>query len=165
MAKRRKKSHGRRRRISGIAMTANSPLVKFGGMGAGWFLSDKIDEQITKIAPDMDPKIINGIMAAGGLYFLFMSKGKKSTLVTLLAAIAAGKGAKGLATDLGIVSGFRDLPVIGGYQQVPTIGNGYAIPSGMINGVGSYNVPKSTVMGSVPGFDAASGSGVNPTDK
>lgn len=166
MAKRRKKSH-RRRRISGIAMSANSPVVKFGSLGLGFVISDtvwqKVDEQMTTPLTEDQKKLINGIAAAGGLYFLFMAKGKKSTALTALAGVLTGIAAKGLAKDFGVISGFRDLPVIGGYQQVPAIGNGYMPASGMINGVGGYSVPKPSVMGSVPGADA--GSGINSTDR
>jgi len=162
MAKKRKKSSGRRRRrIGGIAMSASSPLVKFGSMAAGYFLADKVNEQIVKVTGTLDPKIVNGILAAGGLYFTFMHKGKKSTLVAALAGFAAGVGAKGLLSDFGVVSGFREMPVIGAYGDVPVIGN-YAPTSGNLSGIGAYNVPASVLNG-VAG--CADGSGINYTDR
>ena len=171
---RRRRSHSvttrrRRRSVGALALKAGSPLVKYGSMAAGYFLSDKVHEQIDKILPDSTTadtnktKIVNGILAAGGLYFLFMSKGKKSVFVEALAGFAAGVGAKGLLMDFGILSGFRSMPVLNGFNDVPVIGN-YNVPSPSLNGMGNYAVP-SGVVGSVPPEYAetasGSGSGIN----
>jgi len=156
MSRRRKRtSSRRRRRIGSVALSANSPLVKFGSIGAGYLLADKINEQLIKITGTLDPKIVNGVLAAGGLYMLFMNKSKKSTLITALSGVAAGVGAKGLLTEFGVLSG---IPVVG---NVPVIGN-YNVPQMSINGVGSYSVP-SSVVGSVPA--SYEGSGINSTDR
>jgi len=168
MKHRRKKSHGRRRRrIGAVALSANSPLVKFGSIAAGYLLADKVNEQIAKVTGTLDPKIVNGLLAAGGLYFSFMHKGKKSTLIAALAGLAAGVGAKGLLTDFGVISGFREMPVISGFNDVPVIGN-YVPSSGQGAGLAGiadtfgYNVPASVLNGV---SDYASGSGINCTDR
>jgi len=158
MAKKRKKTSRRRRRIGAVALNANSPLVKFGSIGAGYLLADKINEQLVKVTGTLDPKIVNGVLAAGGLYMLFMNKGKKSTVITVLSGIAAGVGAKGLLTEFGVITGFAQIPVVG---QLPVV-SGYGVPAMGINGVGNYNVP-SSVVGMVPSeYDA---SGINSTDR
>ncbi len=164
MAKRKKKSHGRRRRrIGALSMSASSPLVKFGSMAAGYFLADKVNEQLVKLTGTMDPKIVNGILAAGGLYYNFLYKGKKSTIMVALTGLAAGVGAKGLLTDFGVITGFREMPVIGSYGNVPVIGE-YAPTSGNLSGIGAYNVP-SSVLNGIGAVADASGSGVNCSDR
>lgn len=159
MAKKRKKSHRRRRRIGAIAMSASSPLVKYGSIAAGYLVADKVSEQVSKISGDIDPKIVNGILAAGGLYILFMHRGKKNVLLTALAGLAAGAGAKNLLTEFGVINGFAEIPTVG---DIPVIGQ-YAVPQMSINGVGGYNVP--SVMGSVPNAAMEDGSGINSTDR
>ena len=168
MARRKRRTSGRRRRrISGVALSATSPLVKYGSLAGGYFLADKINEQLVKITGTLDPKIVNGVLAAGGLYYMFMHKGKKNTALTVVSGLAAGTGIKGLLTEFGVVSGFREMPVLNGYQNVPTVGK-YAIPSGGspslsgIPGGNGYRVP-APIMGSVP--DEYSNSGINPTDR
>jgi len=164
MAKRKKK--GSRRRIGSTgALSANKPIVKFGSLAAGFMLSDKIQEQIEKIIPqasstgDMDSKLINGVLTAAGLYYLFMYKGKKNLPLTAVAGLAAGAGGKGLLSDFGILSGFSQVPVIGNYRNVPVV-SGYRVPSPMLNGIGSgYTVPAASVMGAIPGSENTSGSG------
>jgi len=166
MSRRRKKTTSRRRRrISGVALSATSPIVKYGSLAGGYFLADKINEQLTKITGTLDPKIVNGVLAAGGLYYMFIHKGKKSTPLVIVSGLAAGTGIKGLLTEFGVVSGFRELPVVSGFNNVPVVGK-YSIPSGALNGVpNGYRVPSPMVasMGSVPGeYD---GSGINATDR
>jgi len=151
----------KKRKVGAVALRASSPLVKFGSMAAGYFLADKVNEQIVKLTGTLDPKIVNGILAAGGLYFSFMHKGKKSTIMAALAGLAAGVGAKGLLTDFGVISGFREMPVIGSYGDVPVIG-AYAPTSGNLSGVGEgYRVPSSVLNG----VGCGDGSGVNYTDR
>lgn len=155
-----------KKKVGAVALRATSPIVKFGSIAAGYFLADKVNEQIVKLTGTMDPKIVNGILAAGGLYFTFLHKGKKSTIMAALSGFAAGVGAKGLLVDFGIVNavaGFREMPVIGSYGDVPVIGN-YAPASGNLSGVGAYNVPASVLNG-VNGCDYGSGSGINSTDR
>jgi len=162
MAKRRKKTSRRRRRVGAVAFSANSPLVKFGSLAAGYVISDKVTSLVDQLtAGKVDPKITNGILSIGGLYYLFMYRGSKSTIMTALAGLAAGAGAKGLLADMGIMSGYQDVPAIGGYQDVPAIGS-YNVPAS-INGVGAYSVPQpmAGVMGSVP----EPGSGINASDR
>lgn len=177
MAKKRKKSGGRRRRrIGAIAMNANSPLVKYGSLGAGYLMATQIRSLIDKVVqPPTDPtkaeqqsKIINGVLAAGGLYFLLMYKGRKTTLTTILAGIAGGAGAKGLLKDYGVVSGFRSIPVVSGYSKIPTIGN-YRVPGAapQLNGIGNdlgYSVPSGLMgsIGRVTDDQSFGGPGINP---
>jgi len=173
MAK-RKKSKGRRRvgtAASGM-LNPNKPLLKVAALGGGYLLSDKIQEQLDKIlkgdAVTVDPeksKMINAAIAAGGLYYLFMHKGKKNLPLTLAAGLLAGAAAKGLLVDFGVITGFAHVPVIGNsYRNALPVVSGYGVPQPTLNGIGSgFTVPASSVMGSIP--DHASGSGINPTDR
>jgi len=163
MSRRRRKSTGRRRRrISGVSMNANSPIIKYGSLAGGYLLADKINEQLVKLTGTLDPKIVNGVLAAGGLYYMFLHKGKKNTAIVVASGLAAGTGIKGLLTEFGVVSGFRDMPVVNGFNNVPTVGK-YSVPSGALNGIpNGYKVP-APVMGSVP--DEYGNSGINPTDR
>lgn len=157
MAKRKKQKRSRRR-IGAINTSANGPLVKYGSIAAGYFLSNKVNDLLDKVTGGkIDSKIVNGVLAAGGLYYLFAAKGKKGTVGTMLAGIAAGTGTKGLLVDFGVISGFRSVPVIGGYKSVPVIGQ-YAVPkpaAGLMSGVGAYRTP--SVMGRVTPEDTETG--------
>lgn len=145
-------------------MSAGSPIVKYGSIAAGYVASNKVNELVDKLTGGkIDSKIVNGVMAAAGLYYLFISKGKKNTIVTVAAGLAAGTGVKGLLSDFGVMNGFNSIPVIGGYTDVPVIG-GYNVPQPSLSGVGGYNVP--SVMGGIGGITIdESGSGINETDK
>jgi hypothetical protein len=148
MAKRKKaKRSSRRRRIGAIALNANSPVTKIASLGAGYVLSNQITAALEKVTGGkIDSKIVNGILAAGGLY---LSMKGKSNLLKVLGGIAAGAGAKGLLKDFGVISGFRSIPVLGGFNKVPVIG-GYNVPQPTLNGVGGYTVPSSSsIMGKV----------------
>jgi hypothetical protein len=164
MAKKSKSKKGRRRIGAAGALSANSPVVKYGSLAAGYLLSDKVQEQIDKLlGTTMDSKMINGVIAAGSLYYLFMHKGKKNLPLTAIAGIAGGAAAKGLLVDFGVMSGFSNIPVIGNYNRVPVV-SGYNVPAPALNGIGNgYTVPASSVMGSIP--SEADGSGINSTDR
>jgi len=163
MAKKRRKS-GRRRRIGAVALRSGSPVVKFGSLAAGYLLADKVQRQIEKLTGTLDPKIVNGIMAAGGLWYLFMFRGKKNPALSAVAGLAAGAGTKGLLSDFGVLSGFMSVPVVSGYGDVPAIGNyGVPSPASALNGVEGYTVPAGGVIGGVP--DQFEDSGINVTDR
>lgn len=154
MARKRRKPRTarRRRRIGAVSFSAGSPLVKFGSIAAGFMLSGKINQALEKVTGGkVDPKILNGVLAAGGLYFALMAKGRKSTLTQVAAGLAAGAGSKGLLSEFGVINGFQDVPVLGGYQDVPVLGS-YEVPQA-VNG---FNVPapSGSVVGSIGGVEA-----------
>jgi len=159
MAKRRKKTSRRRRRVGAIALSASSPLIKYGSIAAGYFMADKLTGMIDQATGGkIDSKITNSVLAAAGLYMLFMHRGRKNTILTVASGLAAGAGAKGLLTDFGVINGFADIPAVGGYRDVPAIGE-YAVPGA----VGGYNVPQASVLGGV--MNSSSGSGINESDR
>jgi len=147
MAKRRKQFKTRRRRIGALALSANSPIVKFGAVAVGYLMSDQINAQIDKVTGGkVDDKIVAGAQLVAGL-FLFTGKGKKSVLKTVAGGILTGAGTKKALQSFGILSGFADVPVISGYevpQPVPSLNGITDVP--VISG---YNVPQPQVMGSV----------------
>lgn len=127
-AKRRKQSHSRRRRrVGAMAMSATSPIVKFGSIAAGFLLGGKINEAIDKVVPtNVDSKLV-GAGQAGLGYFLALRRGGKKSLVTTVAGgLMLGSGAKRLLTAFGIgsIGGYQMVPAISGYGDVPTVGAG-----------------------------------------
>lgn len=165
MAK-RKSSKKRKGRVGAAgALSAKSTVVKAGSLIGGYLLSDKIQEQMDKMLGQsgVDSKWINLALAGGGLYYLFMYKGKKNLPLSVIAGLLAGAGAKGALTDFGILSGFSSIPVVGNMRNVPVLGN-YAVPQPSLSGINAgYEVPNASIIGAIP--DAASGSGINPTDR
>lgn len=168
MAKRRRAKKTTRRRRIGAAgkLNANSPLVKFGSMAAGYFLGDKINEQIEKVTGDkIDGKIVAGLEVLGGLILggtikLGKSGAKPKLPMVVIGGVLAGAGLKKGLTEFGVINGFYSVPVVNGYRSVPAL-NGYnPTPGSQMNG---YRVPNRMVMGAVS-VDA-SGSGINPTDR
>lgn len=161
--KRKGKATRRRRRIGGMKLSASNPLVKFGSMGAGFLLGDKINPAIDKMTGTMDPKIVGAGEAGIGAALVFMKLGKKpaSVIQVIAGGVLLGAGAKRLLKAFGImngIGGYGSVPVIGqrrlnGYGAVPVIG-GYT-PNMNLAGVlnGGYTVPSSSlnVMGSPSG--------------
>lgn len=117
MAKRRKnkKTSPRRRRVSGVALSAKSPIVQLGSIAAGYFLGDKINDALSNVTGSLDPKIVAAAEAVGG--FLLRSK-MKGTAGQVLGGILIGAGAKKGLQSFGIISG---LPTVGGYKDLRTI--------------------------------------------
>lgn len=126
MAKRKKKSTGRRRKVGATKINANSNLVKIAALAAGYFAGDKINEQVTKMAGDkIDGKII-GVAETGIGAFLVLGPGKKTMLKTVAGGVIAGAGIKKLMGEFGIgaVGPYGRVPVIGQsnpYGRVPVI--------------------------------------------
>lgn len=158
--KARKSKPIRRRRIGGLgALNANSPLVKFGAMAAGYFLGDKINAQIDKITGDkVDGKIVAAAEAGAGLFLVF-KKGKKTLPLTLIGGVLAGAGIKKGLTEFGVINGFHNVPVLGGYRSVPQI-NGYNTTPG--SHLGGYKVPQ--VVGGIYQDENNGGSGITDRD-
>ncbi len=171
MAKRNKKKRttSRRRRVGALAMSANSPLVKFGSIAAGYFLAGKVNDAIDNAVGDkVDGKIVGAAEAGIGL-MLLMAKGKKSTAKTAVAGFALGLGANKLLKEFGVINGFENVPVIGGYQNAPVL-SGYQVGPG---GIGSYLAPRpiprpisTTVMGGIGGVasNTSTGTGLGYMD-
>lgn len=140
MAKRRKKrSSGRRRRVSGLGVDLQSIL--FGAAGA---VGAKM--LASKILPTMNPKIKSAALLAVGAFMA-----KRPNLRALGTGVAIGSAVQ-LAQDFGIVSGIGATPIVfrqnlNGFNtpQVPEIqgiGNPQNSPElALINGVGcAYDV-------------------------
>lgn len=187
MAKHKHKGKKRRRHVGALSMNASSPLVMGLAVAGGFFadqfvgINNMIDGflpgtvvtpatatagAINTATPTMNNVAMAGEIGLGG--YLMLSKGK-SMVKTVAGGFLVGLGARRLAKELKIISGFQDVPVIGrrhmrGFQDVPVIGGlPNALSGGMPNalsggyasknGLGSY-IPigsGSRVMGSVDG--------------
>jgi hypothetical protein len=165
MAKRRRIGRTLRRRKNGaLSFNASSPLVKFGSIAAGYFMSDAINEPIEKAVGDkVDGKIVAAAEAVAG--FLLSMRGKKTTLKVAAGGILLGAGLKKFLKETGVIKGFDDVPVIGGYDSVPVL-SGYTTRPIGING---YTVPqpmasKPSVMGGINVNSGGSGSGLGYMD-
>lgn len=131
MAKRKKgKKKSAARRVGAMALSANSPLVLYGSIAAGYLLGDKINEALDKVIPPdkVDAKLVGAGEAGLGL-LLIMQKKKKHFLITAAGGLMAGAGAKRLMKSFGI-GGYQMVPGVAGYQNVPAVGrrsrlNGY----------------------------------------
>jgi hypothetical protein len=131
MAKKKssKRKPVRRRRIGSMAMNANSPLVTYGSIAAGFVLGAKIDTMLTKVVPaGVDPKIVAGAEIGIGALLVY-SKGKKTMLKTVTGGILLGAGIKKATTAFGI-AGYNMVPAVAGYNKVPAV-SGYNPNSGM----------------------------------
>ena len=171
--KAKKRTSRRRRSVGGIGkLNASNPIVKFGSIAAGYFMGDKVNEQIDKAAGDkMDGKLLAGLQTFGGLVIngtvplgkrKIVKPGVMGLIMTVGGGVLAGAGIKRGLSEFGIISGFSDVPVLGGYRSVPAL-NGYNPTPG--SHMGSYQVPTPAgkVMGSVPG--EIDGSGINASDR
>lgn len=115
MAKRRKsaKKTSRRRRVSGVALSAKSPVVQLGAIAAGYFfLGDKINDALSNVTGSVDPKIIAAAEVVGG--FLLRKK-MKGTAGQVLGGILIGAGAKKGLQEFGVLSG---LPTVGNFRTI-----------------------------------------------
>lgn len=136
---RSKKATGyrRRRRVGAMALSATSPLMKWGSVALGYFIGPKINEQITKLVGDkVDAKIV-GAAEAGIGFLLAMKKGRKGMLQTVGGGVLLGAGLKQLMTSFGVgaIGPYGRVPVIGGaYGNVPVIGQRGYTPNHSMNG-------------------------------
>lgn len=146
MARRRKhtakKSHSRRRRVSGMALSAKSPLVNYGSIAGGYLMGDKISEALVKAIPSLDPKILAAMQAVGGF---LVRKNVKGTLGQVAGGVLMGSGVKAGLKSFGIISG---LPTVGGYKDLKMI-NGLP-PVKRIAGT-EGQVPSMQVIGAIGG--------------
>lgn len=177
MAKKKKtKTTKRRHKVGALALSASSPLVKYGTIGLGFLmaagpLATAVDKALVKVTdPEkqkMYKKLIYGGITAGGAYMMFMDKSKKSVIKTALSGVAIGAGLKNALSSFGIgaIGGYGNVPAINGYGQVPAIGygkgrmNGYQ-PQGTLTGYGPQGtLAGPNVMGSFASRTNTGGSG------
>ena len=144
--KKKNKPTRRRRRIGALALNPSSSIVQIASLAGGFFLADKINPMIDKVA---DPtKVDQKLVAAGqvglGAAYLYLKKGKKNIILTVASGLVAGAGVKRAMTAFGIgdiaingyqrvpsVNGVQRMPSINGYQRVPAVGNYNPGPGGM----------------------------------
>ncbi len=114
--KAKKTSHKRRsRRIGALALSANSPLVNFGSIAAGYLIGDKVDDALANVTGSLDPKIKAAALAVAGF---IVRKKVKGTAGKALGGIMMGAAAKMGLKEFGIISG---VPVISGYRDVKAL--------------------------------------------
>jgi hypothetical protein len=147
-AKRRKKTHSRRRRMSGgLALNASSDLVKYGSIAAGYLLGDKINAQIDKaIDPTkIDQKLEGAVQAGAGAAYMFLKKGKKNMILTVASGVMLGSGAKRALKAFGIgalpINAYQNMPHVNGIPRRKAL-SGYQD----LNHVGAHN-PSGSGMG------------------
>lgn len=155
MAKRKKHTHRkgtrRRRRVSGVALNAKSPIIGYGAIAAGYFLGDKINAALAKVVPSsIDPKIVAAVEAVAG--YLVRSK-VKGTAGQLAGGVLMGAGVKAAIAAFKPATTVAGLPTIGDYQnmryingvpdsvrRVAGIAQGQSQSMQVIGGIGSaYN--------------------------
>lgn len=148
MAKKRKakKTSHRRRRVSGVALSAKSPLVTFGSIVAGYLVGDKINDALANVVPaSVDPKIVAAAEAVAG--FLIKKK-MKGVAGQAIGGILIGAGAKKALKEFGVISG---LPTVGGYRDLRTV-NGLPSPVRRVAGLpGAGQSPSMQVIGAISG--------------
>lgn len=136
--KKEKKTVRRRpRRVGAMAMNANSPLVMYGSIAAGFLAGDKINTMLANVIPaSIDSKIVAGAEVGLGA-FLVYGKGKKSVVKTVAGGMLLGAGIKHAMKSFGILNGYQMVPSVGGYSDVNSI-NGAPVRkmAGYIPGAG-----------------------------
>jgi hypothetical protein len=153
-AKRKKKTHSRRRMSGGLSLNANSDIVKFGSMGLGYFLADPINAIIDKVADPtkVDQKLVAGAQAGAGAAYMFLKKGKKNVVLVAASGLLIGSGVKRGMKAFGMgampinayqnvqhVAGPRRRHMLNGYQDVNHVGAHNPSGSGM--GYNAQRIP------------------------
>lgn len=138
MAKKRKKSYHRRRRVSGVGKTDLQAI----GLGiAGAVISNKITAMMKKSTNTMIVNIAPYTSLAAGLVLPML--GKQPALRQLAQGMVIGGGLetlKQLAPNL--ISGPYQVPVISGNRRRL---NGGVMTPGMVAGNGGYSPARSSV--------------------
>lgn len=136
--KKKSKPTRRRRRISGMSFNASNPIVQYGPMVVGYFLADKINPIIDKVADPtkIDSKIVAGGQIGLGAAYMFLKKGKKNPLLNVASGLLIGSGVKRAMSAFGLgniaINGYQSVPSVSGYQNVPSIGR-------RVHQLGAYN--------------------------
>lgn len=186
MAKRRKRTHRRRRRrVGAFGLGGSDTGVKLLAVGAGFLLGNTINAQIDKMLPKTTDTVpvptknaqtmaMVGELGLGGLLLLRKQSGTAGTAMKVAGGVLAGAGLKRALKVLGVMSGYQSVPVIGrhrmaGYQSVPAIGA--KVPAQLAgktppqlagyrpagSGVGAYVPAGSGVLGGIGNCDNGSG--------
>jgi hypothetical protein len=138
--KKTKKSHSRRRRVSGVALSAKSPLVNYGSIAAGYLMSDKINAALVNVTSSLDPKVVAALQAVGGY---LVRKQMKGTAGQALGGVLMGSGLKSGLKAFGVISG---LPTVSGYKDLKMIHG--VPPMKRVAGVDGMN-PSMAVIGQI----------------
>lgn len=174
-SKKTRKTVRRRSKVGAMSLNANSPLVKYGPIAAGFFLGDTINDKIDTMIPDdkMSQKT-KGMLEGGlGAALAFAKLGKKKTVVEEIAGgVFLGAGVRRLLKEFGVIQGiggYAAVPVVAarhrsrlnGYGSVPVIAGGYTTNralNGALNGVPGYTPnPPANVMAGI----GSTGSGLS----
>lgn len=131
MARRKSQKRGKRgRRIGGvIPKKYNTDTMLMGGVVVGMLAARVVPGIITKIAPGVNPKVINGIQAAGGVLLATMT-GK----MPFMRGASIGVGAMGaidLLTNMGWLP--NESAVAGDEMVLSLSGDGYRYGPGPTN--------------------------------
>lgn len=146
--KKTKKASHRRRRVSGVALNAKSPMVTMGSIAAGYFIGDKINEMLAGVTGTLDPKIVAAAEVLAG--YLIKSK-VKGLPGAVAGGVLMGAGAKAGLKAFNVISG---LPTINGYRDLRSI-NGLPAPVRRIAGpVASGMSPAVSVISGIDQYSA-----------
>lgn len=130
-----KRKTSRRRRVGAVALNANSPLVKYGSIAAGFIMANMINAPLDKVIPtNIDSKLV----AAGqlGLGAALAFKKKQTALTTIAGGVLMGAGLKRAmgAFGIGSIGSYQNVPVVGrvgSYQNMPVIAGYQTAPVAM----------------------------------
>lgn len=126
--RKKNKATRRRRRIGALALNPSSQIVQIASLAGGFFLADKINPMIDKVADPtkVDQKLVAGAQVGLGAAYLYLKKGKKNIILTVASGLFAGAGVKRAMTAFGIgdiaINGYQRVPSVNGYQNVPAVG-------------------------------------------
>lgn len=168
MAKRKKSSRKRARRVGAMSLNPNSSLMKLAAVAAGYFLADQINPAIdsatksflpapvtttvpatataaatSTVTNKSTPMILSGVEL--GIGALLLMKKRASWLTVVPGGILAGAGLKRALKTAGVVSGYQSVPVIGrrgvrGYQSTPVLAGVPNQLTGVPNQLTGYRV-------------------------
>jgi hypothetical protein len=144
MAKRKKHSKRRRRRVGALGIGKGDTGIKLLAVAGGFFLGNTINTQIDKFLPKepapagsttVSTTPTKGAQTAAmvgeiGLGGLLLMRKRSGTITKVAGGVLAGAGLKRALGVMGImngIGGYQNVPVIGahrmaGYQNVPVIG-------------------------------------------
>lgn len=149
MAKRRTKrkatTRRRGRRMGAMALNANSPLVQYGSIAAGFFLAPTINSSIDKlVGTSIDGKIVAAGQVGLGAMLAFKKRaGKGALLQKVIGGVMLGSGAKRAMAAFGI-GGYQSVPSVNGFENVPAV-NG--MPGMLPASAGGTHVARRSAIG------------------
>lgn len=133
----KKKMSGRRRgRVGGfVPKKYESDSMMAVGLVGGMLLAKALPAMINKIAPGVNPKVVNGLQSVAGVVGAVMT-----TRMPLMRGVSLGVGAMGLMDLLTNLGWLPSADAVGADEVIFNLdgvnGYGYGYPSNMVAGAG-----------------------------